>query len=84
MTEGNLSLFFEQLDKRLSRIEYALDRIASSHDLFEERMNARVSVLELELARQAGGKKALAGLLAAAATIGGVVASGLAYLVPRY
>jgi hypothetical protein len=84
MENGNLALFFEQLDKRLSRIENALDKIGHSHELLEERMNARVIVLELEAARQAGGKKALAGLLAAAATFGGIIASGLGYLIPRY
>lgn len=73
--DSNIDHFFHQLDTRLGRIEMAIDRIGSQHDIFEERMSARVAKLELELARQEGGKRALAGLLAAAATVGGLIAT---------
>jgi hypothetical protein len=52
----NVNHFFEQLDKRLGRIEMAIDRIGTQHDIFEERLSARVATLELALARQDGGR----------------------------
>jgi hypothetical protein len=80
----NVNHFFEQLDKRLGRIEMAIDRIGTQHDIFEERLSARVATLELALARQDGGRKALAGLMAAAATVGGMVATAITSFWPRY
>lgn len=81
--DSNMGRFFGALDTRLSRIEYAIDRAITSHDIFEEKTNARLAVLELERARQEGGKKALAGLLAAAATAGGLVATIVQNFWPR-
>jgi ABC-type transporter Mla subunit MlaD len=80
----NVNHFFNQLDARLGRIEMAIDRIGAQHDIFEERLSARVATLELALARQDGGRKALAGLMAAAATVGGMVATAITSFWPRY
>ena len=52
--------------------------------ILEERTETRLSTLELRNAEQSGGKKALAGLLAAAGTVGGVIASIIGYLWLRY
>ena len=76
MTNGNgthFNHFIAQLDKRLERIEIAIDRLADEVEGKHERLNGRVGELERVKAEVAGGWKLASVVGAVAGTLGGVV-----------
>jgi hypothetical protein len=56
-TNGSFNLLVSQLDRRLGRIEEAIDRLADELDGKHEKIGARVSDLERVKAEVAGGWK---------------------------
>lgn len=73
-SNGSFDHLISQLDRRLERIEHAIDRLVDETGERHEKLNGRVTQLEQRNAEVKGGWTVLALIGTVAGTVGGIAA----------
>ena len=74
---GSFDHLIGQLDRRLERIEVAIDRLADNQEEHHEKLNGRVSELEKKNAEVKGGWTVLTIVGSVAGAVGGIASKWL-------
>ena len=84
MTQGeNTDRLLGEINERTKNIANDVAEMKAAHAEVAKEHHTRLTILEIERAASHGGKKALAGLLAVAGAVGGVISTAFQYFLPR-